>query len=233
MTNVYQLYRLQTIDTAIQETKADLTQILQAQQEPAELIETRQIVEKLASRAQKLRKEAREKELTVGSVNAKHKATTERLYSGRERNPKALQDLQQEAEYLNRHRVELEETLLNVMVDLEEVDTNLAANTNKLTRIEEEWSDQLTWLKTAQLEAASHLNELLQQRQAQVDRVDAKTLTLYERLLKNKRGTAVALVKDEICQGCRVSLDAGSLRAVRLGEITTCRTCGRILYSNS
>ncbi len=230
MSNLHQLYRLQMMDTAVLEEKARLTQILQSQKEPQPLIDLRTAHRQWLAEQRRLQAAVREKELAAGSVNARLKETNERLYSGKERNPKALQDLQQEAEYLARHRADLEEQLLEFLVELEDVEGQLAETTAELERFEQDWSAERENLQAQQLQSATHLNDLLAQRQAQAGRIEPATLKLYDGLLKSKRGVAVALMKHGECQGCRVSLTSNILRAVSLGEMIHCPTCGRLLF---
>ena len=60
-------------------------------------------------------------------------------------------------------------------------------------------------------------------------KLDAKVLAVYEKILKRRR-PALALVSDEMCQGCRVGIPAQNYIEILKGErIITCGNCHRIL----
>jgi predicted nucleic acid-binding Zn-ribbon protein len=60
-------------------------------------------------------------------------------------------------------------------------------------------------------------------------KLDPKILAVYEKILA-RRQPAVALVSDEMCQGCRVGIPAQNYIEILKGErIITCGNCHRIL----
>src|SRR5512147_976881 len=68
-------------------------------------------------------------------------------------------------------------------------------------------------------------------RQEFVSRVEPSVLSLYEKLLKTKSGTAIAEARGESCSGCYMSIPPQVFVNVKKNEgIITCPHCGRILY---
>lgn len=64
--------------------------------------------------------------------------------------------------------------------------------------------------------------------------VDAELLDLYDRLMKNKNGLAVAQVQAGQCGGCHVRLIPTTLIKVQsANEVVQCENCGRILYGEA
>jgi predicted nucleic acid-binding Zn-ribbon protein len=60
-------------------------------------------------------------------------------------------------------------------------------------------------------------------------KLDAKVLAVYEKILTRRR-PALALVSEEMCQGCRVGIPAQNYIEILKGErIITCGNCHRIL----
>jgi predicted nucleic acid-binding Zn-ribbon protein len=56
-------------------------------------------------------------------------------------------------------------------------------------------------------------------------------LQLYEKLRKAKHGTAIAGLEHDVCQACRVTVPAGTLRTVKQGlEFVYCPSCARVLH---
>jgi predicted nucleic acid-binding Zn-ribbon protein len=60
-------------------------------------------------------------------------------------------------------------------------------------------------------------------------KLDAKILAVYEKIASRRR-PALALVSDEMCQGCRVGIPAQNYIEILKGDrIITCGNCHRIL----
>lgn len=77
-------------------------------------------------------------------------------------------------------------------------------------------------------------SELLGERQQLASSVDTEILPLYERLMKNKNGTAVVQVANGMCNGCHMKLVPTTLVKVMASlEIVQCENCGRLLYPES
>jgi predicted nucleic acid-binding Zn-ribbon protein len=73
------------------------------------------------------------------------------------------------------------------------------------------------------------LAELGAQRGQVGPKLDVKILATYEKILTRRR-PALALVSDEMCQGCRVGIPAQNYIEILKGErIITCGNCHRIL----
>ncbi len=86
-------------------------------------------------------------------------------------------------------------------------------------------------LEAQQAEKQAEIDALREQRTAHMEHVDPETHTMYSRVLKLRKGSAMAEVIDEHCQGCMMGLnlqEISKLTACR--EVMTCRTCHRILY---
>jgi predicted nucleic acid-binding Zn-ribbon protein len=80
------------------------------------------------------------------------------------------------------------------------------------------------------------------ERDAQAAKVDKLILGIYDRLLRNRDGVAIATVKEEVvgaeerytCLGCHMSITAQTMnRLMYATELVHCHSCGRILYLSS
>jgi len=75
----------------------------------------------------------------------------------------------------------------------------------------------------------SELEQLRAQRAQVGPKLDAKTLSLYERVAARRR-PALALVSGDMCEGCRVGIPAQNTIEIMKGErLITCGNCQRIL----
>ena len=73
--------------------------------------------------------------------------------------------------------------------------------------------------------------ETLSHRQGISAGVPEDFLGRYERL-RTSRGTALAAVEEEVCQGCHLGLTPNQINQLALdgGPLVTCQSCGRILF---
>src|SRR5262249_33220374 len=77
----------------------------------------------------------------------------------------------------------------------------------------------------------AELARLFAARTAAAARADARTLALYENILKSRRGIAVASMQGVICAACHVRLRPPIEQMVRRNDaIVQCESCQRILY---
>jgi predicted nucleic acid-binding Zn-ribbon protein len=75
------------------------------------------------------------------------------------------------------------------------------------------------------------LAELTSNREELAGAVDESTRGFYERLLKNKGGTAIVGIQHGVCGGCRLKFPMQIIVSCKRNEeIVTCPNCGRILY---
>ncbi|MCA9981848.1 MAG: hypothetical protein KDD89_13480 [Anaerolineales bacterium] len=229
MSQLHQLYRLQLIDSDLQESKKQLVMVLNAQKEPAGLAELRARATAAGKQMQTLRAQQKDLELQVAGVASKMKKSEDRLYSGKVRNPKELEDLEQSVAALKRQSEGLEEQLLGVMMALETAEEEHTAVLETVAKREDGWSDKLRQLKKEQMEIAMQVNALTQQRAEQLKQVETAKLTEYEQIRRKKGGVAVSRVKQNMCERCRTGLPEALIREVNQGGYRHCPSCGRIL----
>ena len=73
--------------------------------------------------------------------------------------------------------------------------------------------------------------EVSSERITLASRIPGSSLPLYERLMRNKLGLAVAPMTESRCGGCHIKLIASTvIKAQSAQELTQCENCGRILY---
>lgn len=229
MAQVQQLYRLQQIDTEIREKKQRLGAVLRAQKEPDALLAARGRAEKAAAELQQWQISQKDLNLELSSLNNKAKSSENRLYSGNVRNPKELEDLQKEIESLGRRRSGLEDDVLEAMIMMEETQAEREAADEALAQIEADWELRVAGLKVEQNELALRLNTLNALRQKQAALISPNLLAEYEQLSQRRGGVAVAALRGNECQGCRLTVSANKVKDAAEGKLVYCGSCGRIL----
>jgi len=229
MSQAQVLYDLQQIDTEIRTKKQRLGEVLRLQKEPPALLAARE--QAAAAEADLGRWRARHQDLAleIAAVADKAKRSEERLYSGVVKNPKELNDLQHEVEALGRRRAALEDEALQVMMTVDERQTISSAAATERDHVAEEFAASVVHLQAEQQTLALQLNRLLNKRKKQITLAQPALLKVYDQLIQEKRGLAVAGLRANKCLGCQVTLSASTSRAAGQGQLVHCDSCGRIL----
>lgn len=232
MSQTFKFYRLQQLDSRLDQINARLSDIDRALGDQRAL---QQAEADSAAAGEALRQaavELRRSEEDVKAQRIKIEQTEATLYGGKVRNPKELQDLQNESAALKRYLAVLEDRQLEKMIAYDEAQMQqdeAADNLEQVRMRSEQAGAKLLQEKAVLLE--DH-NRLQAERQAAASSVPQQELDLYNTLRKQRRGIAVAQVTDTYCSACGSTLSAALLHTARLpNQIARCDTCGRILYA--
>lgn len=231
MSQPFKLYRLQQIDSQLDQALSRLLEIESALKDDAKLREAQKLAETAAETLQEARKALRQAERNVQDQHHKIEQSEATLYSGKVKNPKELQDIQNEAASLKRYLIVLEDRQLDAMIFVDES--------------EKENNDASSYLRSVQTEIAQKNANLVKEksgllkeaerfeteRDAAITNIPTEDLDLFEKLRHQRSGVAVAKVTDKSCMACGTTLSAVLLQAARSpNQITRCATCKRILY---
>ena len=225
------LYRLQIVDSSLddlEEMKGDLPEA----------------VRKLQGEADKLKGQIKEKqEIVTASVMGRDKADVDILelkeklekYKAQQyevRSNKEYDALTKEIDFSN-------ESIKNLQKQFETLENAMASAKTEiegLTKQLEELTVQLNE-KEAELAEVSKANEdeelkLKHQREKIVVRLEADTLSRYDRIRKGRHGQAVVQVRRNSCGGCHNKIPPQRLLELRTqSRMFTCEHCGRIIIS--
>ena len=231
MTVLKGLYRLQLVDSEWTEKRERLTQVEEALGETQDLIQAREAAAETEEALQGLKKRLRALEMDVASVAEKLKANQERLYGGKVRNPKELSGLQEEAGALRRRRSELEDHELELMIEIEGQEAELAERRARLRQIEAGWREDQAQFLAEKENLARELRMVEEEREAMRAALPPRDLADYDDLRQRYGGVGIALLKRGICQVCGVDVPTGVAGAVSRGEGRHyCPVCNRLLY---
>lgn len=229
MSQVSQLYKLQQIDTEIQQKKGRLGEVVRLQRETDELLSARKRAQAADQTLQKWQARQSDLNLELMSLNNEADRTNQRLYSGNVRNPKELEDLEHKLQELGRRKATLEDELLEAMIMIEDAQEEKDKADASLAEIELRWQADQKDLQQEQNELALRLADLTEARKKQVNLIEQPLLVQYQRLASHKGGVAVAGLVDNRCTGCHLTVSANKVSRAERGEIVTCGACGRIL----
>src|SRR5262249_44538379 len=129
---------------------------------------------------------------------------------------------------------QIEDRELDLMEEAEKLSVEVKSGEAELKKATDQIRQQLKELEAKSANLASRLQELVAERATLAAAIDPETLSLYERILKNKGDLAIVALEHEICQGCHMKAPGLTVSAVRAGEeLVQDPNCGRILYRAS
>lgn len=232
MSQTFKLYRLQQLDSQLDQDRARLREIEAALSDQRALQAAQDHAQQAVAVMEQARKALRSAEETVRAQRIKIEQTEATLYGGKVRNTKELQDLQNESAALKRYLATLEDRQLDAMIAFEETEDAYRSATAALDAATTEWHTQNALLIAEQKNLSAEAQRTEGERSAAAGAIPENDLKLYETLRSQRRGVAVAKVSDKTCAACGSTLNAALLHAARLpSQITRCDTCGRILYA--
>jgi uncharacterized protein len=231
MSQSFRLYRLQQIDSQLDRAHARLEEIRLALLDTQELQQAQSTAQQAENYLNNDRKKLRQAEQAVKDQRVKIETTEAALYGGKVRNPKELQDLQNESAALKRFLAVLEERQLEAMFAEEKAAESAREAKISLELVQARHNNHQVELQEERNRQIGEIPRLEEERAAALGAIPANELSLYEALRKSRKGLAVTLVKNKACTACGTTLNAMLFDAALNSEqINRCDGCGRILY---
>lgn len=233
MTTAAELFALQETDLATDSTVTGLADVEAQLGETEELVRARELVDQSCERVKEIQRRQREMELDAAEVREKATQIEGKLYGGSVTSPKELEDFQADLTSLQGRLRKREDSLLEVMLELEEAEATLKEAEEALAQTEASWKAEQASLSDTQATLKEDLVELEARRSRELDGMDRAALSLYEILRERRQGAAIAVVERGLCQGCRIALPMSILQKARAGAgLVQCVSCERILLVN-
>lgn len=223
--------RLQTIDSKIQTFLNRIEEIQKIINDNAELMLSEIQMKDAETRLNENQKALRLSEYNVKGQQIKIEQTENSLYGGKIRNPKELQDLQNEAAALKRYLGVLEDRQIEAMISLEEAEAHYKIAVKKFEEIRLQKDTQLDNLSMEQEQLELNLKRLQTERDVVIQTINLSDLDIYEKLRSQKRGLAVSKIIDHTCSACGSTLSPAIRQSAQSPtQIIQCPSCRRILY---
>lgn len=231
MSRTSALYELQQVDSGLDSRVARMRQIDERMGDREELTIARAQYEEIASRLAQEQATLKNLSHEAEETGSRLRGLDRKMYDGSIKNPKELGQMQEEASHLRVRLKTLEDSALDVMLALEETEDVEAEAMKHLESVQHEQELFHTGLTEEKDKLMGQAKVLQVKRQRSVGELPWADLQLYERMRRSKGGLAVVEVRNSICGGCHSTIPASVLRQARThAEITTCPTCGRIIY---
>ncbi len=232
MNQPFHLYRLQQIDTQIDQVEANLAEINRLLSGDEAVRQATQAVESVEKVLHLHQQTLKQLEFAVHEQQIKIAQSEASLYGGRIHNPKELQDIQKEIASLKKHLSTLEDQQLESMMAVEDAENQEKSAKTALNQAQAAFAQKSSgWL--GQKDQLTHnLERLRAERAPALSLVSKDSLQLYENMRKRKSGVAVTTVTDGSCSVCGATIRPSELQAARAAQVLVfCNSCGRILYA--
>ena len=232
MSRPQKLYRLQQIDSKVDQADIRLKEIESLLSDNPNLRKATALAARAENNLLETQKEQRQAETKVKDQRIKIEQVEATLYSGTVRNPKELQDIQNEVAAHKRFLDTLEERQLEAMLAVDQADDEFQEAQKTLQKYRFQAEKQQAELTREREQIRDELAASLKQRKLAESTVIPDDLTTYNRLRKQRAGVAVAKVKERACNACGSTLSAALHQAARSpSQVVFCDSCGRILYA--
>ena len=231
MFSIKQLHDLQELDWEISTCEGTLEDVRSKLADDSAVVSARDRLERIESQLEEPTTARRQMQHVVQQLEEKIQAIEERLYSGAITNPRELSAYEDERVLVQGQRSTNEEKLLELMVEVEELQSSRKQAREELAKLEAERAIELEDLSDQEERLVSQLSELNKARDGTTPEIPSSILSDYQSLLKTRNGLAVAKVERGLCQGCRLALPTKELQRARGSQGSVrCSSCQRILY---
>jgi len=232
MAGVADLWTLQELDLALEAMRASLRDAEERLGETEELLAARIRVDELTSALQRARAIQKDIDLEADDLRARIGPLEAKLYSGTIRNPKELQDLQEDIAQLKRHVSAVEDRDLDALAAAEDIETQLRAAAAELEAIETAWREEQAELTSRRERLTGEIVRSERERESRASAIDGAMIALYEQVSKITQNRPVAKLDRSMCGGCRITLPTNVVTRARSGSaVVRCPNCTRILYA--
>lgn len=227
------LYRLQQVDSQIDQIQARLKVIREALENDLEVRSATQQFIEADNTYKDAQRALTQIEAEVEKQRIKIEQTEAILYSGRVHNPKELQDLQKDVASLKRYLATLEERELEAMLVVETSENQSQIAKTRFEHVQSSKSDQNQALTVESTALHKDLERLNTERQAVIRDIAQQAISTYNQLRQQRRGIAVATLTDAACAACGTTLTPSQQQTARTtSQLFHCPSCGRILFAN-
>jgi len=143
---------------------------------------------------------------------------------------KEYSSLQHEIEALKADNSVLEEEIINLLDKIDEQKEIVRKKRERLDDKKREFQNKKKEVELDTKEIDQRIDTLNAQRKEITKDIEEEIFAIYEKVLENRQGDAMARIVNGTCGGCYMNLPPQIENEVRLGKILTCQNCSRILY---
>jgi uncharacterized protein len=227
---ISELMHLQTIDSEIYVLKNEKDlKPKEIQAIDAAFEEKKKHLAELEQVSLNLQKQRKDKELELASKEEATKKLETQLYSLKTN--KEYQTMLQQIQDSKADASIIEEDILKLFDQGDKAKSDMVLEKQKLQEEEKVSQGEKGRIQAKIKEIDERIAQLESQRKQITPAIEEKVLSQYERILANRDGLAIVIVKDNSCGGCNMYVPPQMINLIRMYDhIITCEVCNRILY---
>lgn len=231
MTTPQQLYNLQEIDHRIDGIDAERERLQKRLAAGVNRPDLTSDAERHYARAVAVGANVKSRREEMERLRERLNSLEARLYSSNT-SRRDLSTIQREVDSAKYQLNQLDELLVELEEEQRTHEAAALAARDEMAAAEVEWQELIEALNDRLAELETDRETAASQRQGLAAALPPADLQRYERLRRNKSGTAIAMVDNgRVCLACRMTLTSNVLRQLRnKSRQVTCSACGRILY---
>lgn len=224
------LIQLQAVDSQIYNLKMELgTKPQEIMALETSFEEKKQKLATLEKNALDLQKQKKDNELELAGKDEATKKFQSQLFSlktNKEYQTMLLQISDSKAD-----ASVIEDKILTLFDQTDKIKNAIEQEKNVLQQEEKEFNEQKKKTDNRIKEIEQQLAQLQAQRQQTSPGIEKKILSQYDRILANRDGLAIVMVRDNTCLGCNMFVPPQVINLIKMYErIITCEVCNRMLY---
>jgi len=232
MNQIIGFLRLQQIDTRLDQVNTRIKQINILLEDNKAIQQITQQKNDVEQRINASSQQLKQSEQAVLAQQIKNQQVEANLYSGKVKNPKELQDLQAEISSLQRQYLSLENTQLQIMMNMEVDQKDYELLCMKFNEVEQEFLFKNRILIEESDILLKEIERLDAEKKAAESSISTVDLAYYNKLRIQRGGVAVSTITEGACNSCGATLTPAQQQAVKSPEQTfCCPSCGRMLYA--
>jgi hypothetical protein len=224
-----QLYKLQQLDLELQKEQQELNEVQNQLSDNRALLSAESTIASHNERLGDAKKKQKSSEWELEDLQEKVRQIDSKLYGGRTKDPKELVNLEKEVKGLKSQIKTKEDTLLELMSQVEEIEAASKIAAQEVERLKQEWEQKQETLGPRKSEIETLLARLKEDRNGLVQQINSEALNIYERI-RSTMGQAVVKVERGRCLGCHITVPTSQWQKARAGDLIQCNNCSRILY---
>jgi predicted nucleic acid-binding Zn-ribbon protein len=224
-----QLYKLQQLDLELQEGQQELSDVENKLSDNKALSAAETKLTSQKEQLEDARKKQKSSEWELDDLQEKIRQVDSKLYSGKTKDPKELVNLEKEAKALKSQIRTKEDSLLGLMSQVEEIESEARATVAEVEHLKREWKQRQETFGPRKGELEIALAEVKGERNRLAEQIDFEALNIYERI-RLAMGQAVVKVERGRCLGCHITVPTSQWQRARAGDLIQCNNCSRILY---
>lgn len=231
MTTPQQLYNLQEIDHRIDRLDAERERLQKRLAAGVNRPDLTSEAERHYARAVAVGDRVKTRREEIERIRERLNGLEFRLYNANT-SRRDLSVIQREVDSAKYQLSQLDEMLVELEEEQRTHEAAALAARDEMRDAENEWQDTIELLNDRLAELEADRETAASERHVLAGSLPPADLERYERLRRNKAGTAIALVDNgRVCLACRMTLTSNVIRQLRdKTKQVPCSACGRILY---